>query len=226
MISSEMQRVLLLDFDGVVCTHPKSAFEVSQRASQYVKKIVNCKTEHDARLLNRHLYKTHGHTVLGLQRLGYNIKPVDFNKYVYSDIDYDKLFVDFKETNKGEIETIQKLNIFCKKMDIPMYIFSNAPQEWCNYILDLMLEDEIFFNHIENQNDLKPSFVLYENVSYRFKNNKIIFVDDQFINFSWTLNNNQWINIHFTGEETYNVGDKKNILTIDTLDQLHEILIK
>lgn len=223
----EMQKVLLLDFDGVICKHPKSAAEISRRASQYVKKIVNIKNDKDAATLNKHLYKTFGHTVLGLQKLGYNIKPSDFDKYVYSDLDYDNLFNDFKSSNKDDIEAIRKLNIYTKKMDIPLYIFSNAPQVWCNHIMDQMIDDQLFFNYVENMNDLKPSYVLYENISYSFRGLDIVFVDDQFINFSWTLNNKQWKNIHYNpdSDEDYNIGDKKNLLTIRSLDQLNNILI-
>lgn len=217
-----MQKVLLLDFDGVVVRHPKSSFEISKRSQEFVKKHTRVKTDFEARVLNAHLYKSYGHTLLGLQKLGYKVSVAEFNEYVYSGLDYEGLFKDFKRTNRTDIQNIVELNKFCKNQKIPIYIFSNAPNEWCGTIMDMMLEDETFYNFIDMSNDLKPSFVLYENVSYKFKGNKIVFVDDSFINFSNTIKNKQWLNVHFT-TDTYNIH-KNNLVTIDTLEKLYEYL--
>jgi hypothetical protein len=87
-----------------------------------------------------------------------------------------------------------------------------------------MLEDNTFYNFIDTSADLKPSFVLYENVSYKFKNNKIVFVDDSFINFTNTMRNRQWLNVHFT-EKNYEIKSNiNNLVTIDKFDQLYEYL--
>ena len=219
-----MQRVLLLDFDGVVCNHTRASYEIAKRSQDFVKKVVNVKTDRDARLLNTHLYKTYGHTAVGLQKMGYKVSPKDFNDFVYSSLNYEDLFKDLKANHRKDIADLQYTSQLCKEKGVPIFIFSNAPRDWCYNIIDSMLDDSMWINMIDNQNDLKPSFVLYENISYKFKECKIVFVDDQIINFSWTLNNPQWTNVHFT-HETYDTGEKnKQLICIQSLRDLDSVL--
>lgn len=221
-----MQKVLLLDFDGVVIKHAKSSYEISRRSQNFVQMITKVQNETQARNLNVHLYKNYGHTVLGLQKMGYKVSVEDFNKYVYSDLNYNKLFEDIRRTNREDIRSFTELSSFCRNQKIPVYMFSNAPNEWCGTIMDMMLQNETFYNFVDTSDQLKPSFVLYENISYKFKGKKIVFVDDSFINFTNTFCNKQWTNIHYTSDE-YTLSCNKNnkkVFTINNLDKIYDFL--
>lgn len=219
-----MQKVLLLDFDGVLLKHSRSSFEISKRSQNFVRMTTNVVNDNEARHLNANLYKNYGHTVLGLQRMGYKVSVADFNKYVYSGINYDELFTDFKRTNSQDIRSFTELAKFCRSQKIPIYIFSNAPNEWCGTIMDMMLQNDTFYNFVDTSDELKPSFVLYENVSYKFKGKKIVFVDDSFINFTNSFRNNQWTNVHYTSDKYTINKNNNNLYTIDSLDKIYDFL--
>lgn len=219
-----MQKVLLLDFDGVVLKHSRSSLEISKRSQNFVRMTTNVTNDNEARCLNANLYKNYGHTVLGLQRMGYKVNVRDFNEYVYSEINYKELFKDVKKTNNRDVMSFVELSKFCTSQKIPIYIFSNAPNEWCGKIMDMMLPNETFHNFVDTSNDLKPSFVLYENISYKFKGQQIVFVDDSFINFTNSFRTNQWTNVHLTSDK-YTIDIKNNnVYTIDNLDQIYNFL--
>ena len=194
-----MNKVLLLDFDGVVFKH-KSANIVSNRAARYVKNHVNV-SNRDSHIINKYLYKSFGHTATGLMNMGYaDVSMEEYNKFVYNNIDYKKVF---KNINQEDVEDINKIVKFCKKKNIMLSIFTNSPPMWYNSILDCMKIDKSDFTFIENKDLLKPDEGVYKLIDYLYEDkDKLYFVDDSFVNFIHTLSNPRWVNVMF---------DKKHI---------------
>ena len=179
-----MKKVLLLDFDGVVFRH-KSASMISNKAARYVKNHTRT-TNRDSHIINKYLYKSFGHTATGLINMGYkDVSMEDYNKFVYNDIDYNKIF---KNVNQKDVIDINRIIDYCKLNKIELSIFSNAPEIWYKNLLDCMKIDKKQFKYINNQNMLKPDEGVYKLIDYLYQDSDMIyFVDDSFVNFIHTL---------------------------------------
>lgn len=193
-------KALLLDFDGVLFRHKSAVSLVSNKAARFVK--INMKISNkDSHIINDYLYKSFGHTSIGLNKIGYNVNIDDFNHFIYNDIDYKNVF---KFINSKDIADINNITKTCFFNNIKIYIFSNSPIVWCKNIIQCMNLDFNNFNYINNMNLLKPQKKLFNLIENELHDcNHIYFIDDTFINFTHTLNNPKWTNIMF---------DKKNII--------------
>lgn len=176
-----MSKVFLYDFDGVLFKHPKASWYVSQRASAFVHKTLMLPGKQVtpySELINKQLYTSHGHTVLGLRRMGYKVSMTEFNDFVYTDMPY------------SAYEEKQNWDIFDKDN---VYIFSNAPSYFCNKIAKRDLPN---IRDIINDNDtLKPEHSIYKKISHVFPDSKVYFVDDSFMNILPVMEDEQWVNI-------------------------------
>jgi FMN phosphatase YigB (HAD superfamily) len=156
----------------------------------------------DASMLNNYLYKTFGHTAIGLQKLGYEASISSYNDFVYKDLNYKEIFNDLIYTSKDDILQVRYLLDKCKKEGTETYIFSNSPSIWYENALYYMGLDTDMFGKIDMSNMIKPNKNLFHRVENQFSNkNKIIFVDDSFVNFSNTLMNDKWSNILFVNND-------------------------
>lgn len=190
------RNITLIDFDGVIYRNTRAHKIISQRILQYVQKSVkSIRNNQDLSRLNEYLYKTYGHTVIGLNKLGYNINIHDFNDYVYSELPYSDI---------------------CMNEDIVFppdtFLFSNAPEYYCNKISKQTLPNvrhilpfycDSFF--------LKPEKRIYTQISQLFAMYDITFIDDSFINLKPVIDNEQWTPILFNNDikETYTIGKIK-----------------
>jgi FMN phosphatase YigB (HAD superfamily) len=141
-------------------------------------------------LNNKNLYERYGHTLIGLNKLEYDISIEEFNDFVYKDINYKVLLNNIKSTNKRDIDHFHKLEYYCKDRDIDMMICSNASDEWCHEISRAMGIRELpTTSSITNL--LKPQPKFYKDIEISLNNNgdnEIIFVDDKLMN----LRNLDW----------------------------------
>lgn len=184
-------KVLLLDFDGVVLRRHPCFHEVKSRCVAYVRKTTRCA---DPKLFNQYLYKTYGHTVIGLQKDGHKTAEVsEFNDYVYRTFPYETYFADIKETHADHIEDVSNVLQDAKNDDIDTYLFTNAPHIWCHSVLYFMDLPRLPILPMEGL--LKPQPDVYKLVSSYFPQSKITFVDDSPINFQPILNDKQWNNV-------------------------------
>ena len=179
------QKVALVDFDGVIIKNKVVNEQVKNRVVGYVQKVSQCINLESSDKLNAYLYKKHGHTLIGLQQVyGKTAGSLnDFNDYVYGNSYIER---DVYYQLKTEI---QQWNKFCLKMQsagIPVYIFSNAPKEWC---LQFIEDNNIngFVWDIVDKNDceyLKPQRTVYKELNDWFGDDtSIYFVDDRPANF-------------------------------------------
>lgn len=214
-----MKKVLLLDFDGVIFKHKNAINIVSNKAARYVKKITNVNNK-DSHIINKYLYKSFGHSVTGLIKMGYDVSMTDYNNFVYDNLDFKKLF---KNIDKKDVDNINNIIIYCKKYKIHSCIFTNSPPIWYNNILDYINVDKNQFDYIDNYDMLKPNKDIYDLIEDKYKNHdKIYFVDDSFVNFTHTLSNPKWINI-MLDNKTIKINHN-NIKIIKDLEDIINIL--
>lgn len=226
-------KVLLLDMDGVVTKNKMLSSAIKNRVNAYVKKMVNKRISNKAAAeYNKHLYMNHGHTLLGLQKeVDINITLDDFCDYVY-----DKNFLNSIKFENEPNKEMNKLIDNCRKLKIPIYIFSNAPEIWCKKVLNHMeIDDTIEIlgcdHYLYNFSFypsmcLKPNYITYIKVmnylnkSYN-KPEKILFVDDSIKNIIPMMDHPQWktiwMNNSFSNPHIYS----KTLNTINTLDELY-----
>jgi FMN phosphatase YigB (HAD superfamily) len=224
--------------DGVVFNNKAALQKVATRATKYVAKRTGAHKP-EAEMINSILYKTYGHTLIGLQKVyGVPITTTDFNTYVYDDdvlhtvdaidMDADASLV----KNSVDIRYVCKT---CKKNDIDVYVFSNAPQAWCAAILQKMqldreipLDNVIASDHDVFEGALKPTKSVYDNMwnylSHKMRDGSIQvhLVDDSFINMTPILGNTRWKPVYFTGD-----GPKfanKRMASISSLYELNQML--
>lgn len=195
-----MSKVVLLDFDGVVLRAVNPSKIVSVKANKYVQRYMKTSAS-DAVAINKYLYKTFGHTAIGLQKLGYEASIADYNEFVYKDINYKKLFSSLKKESKEDIKEIKELLNQCNNHSITVDIFSNSPSIWFENALYYMGINE-HMGKVKMHGYIKPNKHLLDIVEREYQNKeKIIFVDDSFVNFTNTLMNKKWDNIMFTDNE-------------------------
>jgi FMN phosphatase YigB (HAD superfamily) len=190
------RQVCLLDFDGVCNKHKLGQEAVSKRCQYYVKRHTRINDMKKVKELNRNLYESTGHTVLGLQKLGYLVDMDDFNHFVYDYIDYS-IFDDIHIENKKDIETLKKIQKVCDDKDITLCIFSAAPRKWCETVLSIMGEEDLRDIHILSDTIsglLKPDRRCYDIIENQFKGMDINFVDDKLINLLPVHGNSKWTN--------------------------------
>ena len=202
-----MRQAILLDLDGVILkNHPVHQL-VTNRCHAYVKIITKTKTPE---ILNKYLYETTGHTVLGLQKLGYDATITTFNKFVYNSID-PNIFSTKKNDNTKILIDLKKK---CHEKKTDLYIFSNAPDSYVHKVLthmDLSLKNISTLSEITNS-FLKPDTICYKLVEKWLKVDKITFVDDKVGNILPVINSPKWENYWFADNLAESVYNNLNII--------------
>lgn len=205
-----LPKVLLLDMDGVVLQQPNIHRFVAMRASAFVRRkldpIIPGITYDKANSINRALYTTYGHTLIGLNgvfKTGTSIH--EFNSRVYDSftMDYVHYFQNDSTMRKNGNEVLQVLEE-CHLRNVPVYIFSNAPIHWCRAVLDMMglpirTEHILGSNHpvFDKNHLLKPQAGLYREVSHLMStrhnaDHELVFVDDSLMNLRPCMGNEKW----------------------------------
>ncbi len=206
-------RALLLDVDGVLLQHPKILDMVATKADRYVKQELSISSK-QAKEVNRILYSSCGHTHLGLKTLLTSKKHTirDFNHYIYTPdlIHYLSTLRQDPDVSQAREDMKHVLHV-CSKTNIPVYILSNAPIEWCSQvlrILDIPLYERNILSSDHDlfltQDVLKPDPTLYKNVEQYLKQQhqdefiQLLFVDDNFRNLVPVMHTSSWIPIFFS----------------------------
>jgi FMN phosphatase YigB (HAD superfamily) len=204
------KKVLLLDMDGVVLHQPNIQRYIVMRVNGFVRRhlepVIKGISYHDAERINRTLYTTYGHTLLGLNAMfNLNIGVREYNTSVYDSttIGYVLNFQDDKEMNKRANE-IRELVSMCYLASIPVYVFSNAPLSWSNTVINMMgiaidKENVLGPDHpiFDENGQLKPARGTYSQVArligHRHGNNRtMVFVDDSMTNIKACMGMSRW----------------------------------
>lgn len=210
-----LQKTLLLDFDGVLYSNKFAHKVIAERSTRYCNKFVK---SHNASFLDnfhRHLYKTHGHTVLGLQKIGYDASITDYNNEVFSNLNFMGMENEFDNT-----KTINDLIYCLSSCNIDTYLFSNAPNSWTVPLLKQM-NVKISEDNVLQLPHLKPTKELYDTIEYIFGNNQLIFVDDNMINFSPIFQNKKWKKVLFA-DTSHDL--RNDLVVIQDLDSIKGLI--
>lgn len=231
-------KVLLLDMDGVIFHHPRALEHVGKKVTSLVKKVVpSTATMLDAHQINRKLYTSYGHTLLGLRAVYRNDVPTldEFNKEVYDDqtLSYLELIRKSPEVQAKKMEVERVLEI-ARVKNIPIYIFSNAPLQWCQGILNIMdvceyfHEDSIFCSShpVFQDSLLKPQPQLYRSVQdllqhvHQDGSMELVFVDDSWSNVMPVIGSMGWKPIFLSG----NVEGKITSQWVQTIHTIGDVV--
>lgn len=234
--TSSRPRVLLLDVDGVVFNHKGILRKVGNKVVSFVAKELNVEP-YEAEGINHLLYSQFGHTFTGLKRVYNTCKSSsEFAQYVY-----DRDMLDALEATKLDGELLKNsvdmkyVLSHCKNFDTDVYLFSNAPYDWCRKVLEtmqlsnLITDDQILSSdHDVFQSRLKPDRHVYDTVarfvSYKHRDHNIQFtyVDDSFVNLVPVLGDGRWRPIFFNKDGV--TIRNRYIQTIEDLYQLHDMI--
>jgi FMN phosphatase YigB (HAD superfamily) len=203
-----MAKVVLLDFDGVVLQNRVADTSVVRRAGIYTWKAVNRVPRSPSEIgirqasdLCYNVYKGYGHTVSGLQAIGVDATLADYNKMVYSTIDYKKV-----RAHNNNLTGVRNLITQCKLDGTEIYMFSNAPPSWMEGVLK---DDADILEHVpdvrtvlgisaDDDKYLKPQKAIYDAITQEFlRCQKIVFIDDNVGNMKYTIDRPLWTNLVF-----------------------------
>lgn len=219
---------ILVDYDGVVLrSHTASKF-ISRQCEEYVCKVTGLSIYEQVRTLNQGLYKTFGHTVLGLRALGYNVSLRDFNKFVYDKIEYANLGI-----QDYEIDTVG-LQMLMREHGDAIHIFSNAPPQWIIGTLastpnGRKLVDKVNIVKPLDEETLKPEILSYFEVSKIFKdldNTQLYLVDDAFSNVQGAVLVGGWKGLWYAGDSTSAFRITNDVICVrDMRDVLFQVAL-
>ena len=195
------QSKLLVDYDGVVLTSPRINKYIQSKCEKYVSFITGIYGKDKLQVLNKHLYTTHGHTVSGLRTLGYSVNMCEFNKYVYDDIDFNRLTLCDDELDILGLESLAKRD--------DVYIFSNAPAAWIVGTLSAntitrKLIPRIKIIKLFGSEIIKPQLKVYLEVAKTLKSKDdtdLFLLDDNFLNVQSAVQVKNWKGLWLSGED-------------------------
>jgi hypothetical protein len=170
---------------------------ISHRCHRYNQRYVPLKNGERLVKFNTQMYESCGHTVTGLQSLGYAASVDKFNKYVYGCLDYGKLRILSEEQFKEDAKHMTNLLKYCANHNIDAYIFSNAPPTWINTSLYYLIEDVQRLNVSilpQTATYLKPTSHMYTMLEQTTLNSysRIVYVDGKFINILPIVGRPKW----------------------------------
>ena len=242
--------IFVFDIDGVIVRNKKLLTKVGNRCSKFIHFMNKDKLDsRQSKVYNEKLYKTYGHSLKGfcienkLESTAF-ITQI-FNRYVYDDEILDELekYVNSKEYKdiNYDFMTFQDT---CEWYKIPLYLYSNAPQDWCVRVAkSLNIEtDNVYssdhevvvtellykpdmqsYTHVGRdilQKNRMPQLNVRENQSYI---NEIVFIDDSPKNLLSLADNKVWKPILFDPNNTY--IEDSDINKIANIYELNPILM-
>jgi FMN phosphatase YigB (HAD superfamily) len=202
-----MNLAVLLDIDGVILRDRAILQKQQNKVIQYVRHKTRY-TEPYAKYTTERLFKKYGHTLIGLRK-EYGIKDdlSDFNTFLYDD-DIMTDLTDYVVSSGCDriVDDYMTLKTVCDVHNVPIYLFSNAPQLWCEPIaktIGVKSENLIYGDALDT---LKPHEAAYRRAETQLKmkeeNADIhhIFVDDSPRNLRPIEHNKRWTPILFGKE--------------------------
>ncbi|QOI90246.1 hypothetical protein QKU58_gp085 [Pyramimonas orientalis virus] len=196
---------ILLDFDGVVINNANISKYITHQSNVFIQKKYN-KTYDKAKVLNKKMYTTHGHTAIGLDVKNPAQHVLDYNEFIFQNMDYTLIH------NLLTKEDVTNLNYL---VDYPetFGLLTNAPISWCENICMLANVDMYsIFEHDQcfgsDTGLIKPQKAIFDYVESNIDNKKKLhFIDDNKMNFKELCNNERWISHWMNNEEFFSLYD-------------------
>lgn len=173
---------IVLDYDGVILRSNKASSMIANKCDAFVGHVTRNNSIECARSLNQSLFKTYGHSVLGLRSLGYNVSTHEFNGYVYSDIDYASMQLTY-----ADFANFTGLSELIREYQGRVYIYSNAPNEWVTETMNMTYIGRQLFQGVQllsmhEYEILKPDPNIYVHATNKLGARNVYFVDDMLLN--------------------------------------------
>lgn len=210
-----MQTKLLLDYDGVILRSQKVSSCIQHRCENFVRHVTGVHSDRVA-ILNRRMYEAHGHTVLGLRALGFDVSSKEFNSYIYQNL--SEIPVEINDINVSGLK-----QALCEFPD-ETYIFSNAPQSWIentmsrNEITKKLL-NQLKFVSPKSPELFKPELRAFLEVRSQLYNDKaypeLFFVDDSLQIIANAIQVKNWTGIWCSGID-FNINS--NVRSVSDLE--------
>jgi FMN phosphatase YigB (HAD superfamily) len=215
---------LVLDVDGVVVREKALLRRIGHNCSKFVQATSTRPISIDeATKLNNQYYKAYGHTLRALNEIK---KPSYKSKldleHMFIETVYDKSTLSqLSEYLSGPIfidnmSGFNQVAMICKENNIPLYLFSNAPDVWCGKVAEKLQTmygvyiDDVFSGNTMNML-IKPDITAYDHVKQNIRNssdvNKVLFVDDSLINLLPVKRDPFWIPLWFKPEDMREIRD-------------------
>lgn len=232
-------KALLLDVDGVVLHQPRVMYRLGHRVVQFVQKnIPGRKDILQSSEVNTMLYSNFGHTHRGMREIYGKEAPslAKFNQFVYDKDLLSYLAIHEKdEFVKNRAEQVRGLVETALSRNIPCYLFSNAPDVWCNMVLEMLSMTTLFpsqqrltSSHPVFQDKLlKPDPALYQNVATFIEQThhdtmELVFVDDSLMNLAPIIHSSGWTPVLLKETAATLLSEKVN--HVQKLDDVKELL--
>lgn len=196
--------VVLIDFDGVVLKNARAGQYIKNRICSYIERSTGISDKRLIESFNRELYTSHGHTLIGLHKHGFNVNLRDFNKYVYGDRKaYHEL-----ELLPDELSSWNTFLSTMKDNGENVRLFSNSGIEWMTHFIGYDNKLMEFHDWLDNKYKchpvynatLKPERNVYDLVMYKYPRNKFYFIDDKIANFAYVNKDSRWTKIWMNNE--------------------------
>ncbi len=228
-----MKKALLLDFDGVVFRNNPLDVVISHRCQMYSNKFVSIRNPIKLREFNTEIYNTYGHTLVGLQKLGHvkaNIN--EFNSYVYDGLIGGDLR-SLKDTHYTDIKSFKRLLSMAQDNDIKVFMFSNAPDKWCNMVCHYMgiSENEqptSLHGLLLESSVLKPSVLGYMMVERELVDFEDLFLlDDKMLNLKNIMYNSRWTKLLMSpSSQDTPIQVKNDCFMVNSLDMAIDLTVQ
>lgn len=214
-----MRRIALVDFDGVVLRNSQAQKFIHQRVDTFMQRQFPHVPKDVVKSLNTELYQGHGHTFLGLKKLGVDIRLRDFNDYLYGELDTSLSFTEEERTAWDRF--YNKMN----EKSIEVFMFSNANKAWCQHFIQFKnydvkyVEDEWhFFHNTIRETLLKPEKTIYDFIHRQFPNTRIYYWEDKLINFQHCMQDERWMKLWVQPNCSQPVEISKNLWATPSID--------
>lgn len=233
---------LLLDVDGVIIRDRPLLKHVGQNCTKFIQTTYHHPLRtHVADMMNHNLYKEHGHTLRGLNTTGFQYKDFDrnqlhtlFHEFVYNDFVLDHLdtYLESKEFVKS-VEGFVGVGAVCASANLPVCLFSNAPQSWCEPIAEaftkvsgMSLHSVLSSTHPVMSPYLKPDMETYTNIAQHIKASTngiqhMMFIDDSLTNLLPIAGNPAWTPVLFSQDVR---PWQTQLHAIDSVDEIPPII--
>jgi beta-phosphoglucomutase-like phosphatase (HAD superfamily) len=208
----QRKKVAFVDFDGVILTTPNVKSQtVLKHVSDFTKVALNSQrtsyrlSDKTINIINQELYTAYGHTVLGVNRMlcsgtlsassphAYALD--DFNHMVYDTVTVEQSNRKENEMSDADACAWRGFLTQMKQVNIPVYIFSNAPLEWCETFIDMSEVDGFICDDKWTKSSsfyVKPYPQIYRWIENKFPDTDLLFWDDKMINFKSCMHDPRW----------------------------------
>jgi FMN phosphatase YigB (HAD superfamily) len=217
-----MSRAVLLDVDGVIFNDRILMKEVKHNIAKFVQSRVEPRNKRlvsydEAQVITANMYKNYGHTLVGMWKVyGYSedLSIDRFNDQVYPKETLNNLHSFLRHSRCPNRSILSYFSTQCMESLIPLGIFSNAPNEWCEPIytwcnLDVASDLTFTSSHrlFTDKQQLKPVEGLYDDiyksVAEYYDVSRITFIDDSPLNLSSLWEKPEWAPLHFINNDVF-----------------------